>query len=68
MPLTIRGEKWKKSFEGTYGEGGWKKFRSLVYASTRPNVVQEQFSTPAGAPMSKPTYYKWEARAWEVKP
>jgi hypothetical protein len=68
MPTTVRGEKWKKSFEDTYGVGNWKKFKDLVYAKTRPNAIQEEFPSPSGGPMSKPTYYKWEARAWEVKP
>lgn len=57
--------RWKKTFERAYGVGSWKKFCSLIWQTprSRPGDVQAAFKSAAGNPMSKPTYYKWAARA-----
>lgn len=62
--METRIDKHRNEFERTYGEGKWTEFCELVWQvpRTRPGDVQAQYG------MSKPTYYKWEARAMEVKP
>ena len=58
----------KKRFEAVYGKETWARFCGMIYAQVRPRVVQESFvSSKKGTVMGKQPYYKWEARARQVK-
>lgn len=66
--MTPRHERFQFRFDQQYGKGKWERFCQLVWQSPRPRPgdVQKEFPAESGKPMSRPTYYKWEARAWEV--
>ncbi len=60
--------KHRDSFERTW-PGRWNEFCRLVNSpvSIRPHIIRKQFSSLAGNPMSKPSFYKWEARAKQLQ-
>ncbi len=63
--LKDRIEQYQKSFERTYGPR-WSEFCGQIKAEVRPGVIQGDFTTQKGNPMSSPMYSMWAARAREV--
>lgn len=63
-----RAYEFKNRFDKLHGAGKWDQFCQIVLRipRPRPSDVQREFPAASGKPMSRPTYYKWEARAQEV--
>lgn len=63
-----RQTQYQQYFEVNYGPGAWAEFCTYVNQKPRirPGDIQNNFPGKTGKPMTKPSYYKWEARAREL--
>ncbi len=65
--ITPTEQRYRTSFERSYGAGRWEEFcKYVVVDETRPGVVQQRFHhIRSDKPMTAPTYGLWAARARE---